>query len=83
MTGPGPAAAVAAHARVAAVEAHAAPSPDGWPRQVTTTIEPGRVIMVTRGEWLDLKRSGILLDEGAGRTNQKPGPSATARDRKD
>ena len=64
----------------ATVEAHTAAE---WPRTVRTTIEPGREIVVGRREWLDLKRSGLLVDEGTGRHDTEPGPTATARAGKD
>jgi hypothetical protein len=41
-------------------------APQEWPVPVTTTMQPGVVLMVDEAEWVDLKRQGLLATDGTG-----------------
>jgi hypothetical protein len=38
--------------------------PAHWPAVVTTTMQPSVAIVVDEREWTDLKRQGLLADDG-------------------
>lgn len=50
--------------------------PTEWPASVSTTFEPDKVIEVGEAEWTDLRRQGLLVDDG---TEQPKVPSARSR----
>lgn len=35
-----------------------------WPAVVTTTMQPAEALVVDEWEWHDLKRQGLLADDG-------------------
>jgi len=39
--------------------------PSSWPAAVTTTMQPDVVIEVDEQEWIDLKRQGLLANDGS------------------